>query len=215
MEPIDFSKPPVLKGDGFTLRPHRPEDAQGVYERCIDPAALAWTSIPREYTLEMAASYIEELNSGESSTWSWALEVDGSYAGTLDLRFAGTAQDWAAEEGEMADELAHRRAEAAQFGSRMPVPTASLGYVVHPAFRGRGLMGQAVRLAVDEAFRRALVERILWQAAVGNWGSFKTVQAAGFPDFLEVPALLGERGLRLDGWVSVLTRDAWAAGRGA
>lgn len=202
MEPIDFSQPPVLPGDGFALRPHRTEDAQGVYERCIDPVTLAWTTVPLGYTLEMAHGYIERMSAPEESTWFFAIDVDGAYAGSLDARFS-----------EMPGSAAWDRAARAheEFGAPAPVRTVSLGYVLHQDFRGQGLMGRAVSRLVEEIFTRDLADRILWQAAAGNIGSWKSVEAAGFPLYATVPALLEENGIRTDGWMSVLTKDEWAA----
>lgn len=203
---VDFRMPPRLRDGDLLLRAHRLADAEAVHERCLDPVSLAWTTIPRDYTRQMAVEYIERMLSGQEPTWFWALDVDGEYAGTLDLRFSGLGED-------VQPEILRAREAAARHGRPEPTTTAALGFVMHPAFRGRGLMGRAVRLAVDEVFREGLVERVLWQAAAGNRASFRSVQAAGFPEFIEVPALLDERGLRIDGWVSVLTREEWAARR--
>jgi RimJ/RimL family protein N-acetyltransferase len=196
MDAIDFSQPPVLTGDGFTLRPHRAEDAQGVYERCLDPRSVAWTTVPEGYTLDMARDYIERMSDPEG-IWFFAIDLDGAYAGTLDARFS-----------EMPGSAAWDRAARAhqEFGAPAPVRTVELGFALHPAFRGQGLMGRAVARLVDEVFQRDLADRIQWKAAAGNIGSWKSVEAAGFPPFLEVPGLLSESGLVKDGWISVLER---------
>ncbi|GAA1351968.1 GNAT family N-acetyltransferase [Falsarthrobacter nasiphocae] len=200
MELIDFSQPPTLTDDGLTLRKHRLEDVDAVYERCRDAASIAWTTIPREYTRDMAEEYVKGLLAGDGPTWSWALEADGTYAGTLDLRFSGV---------DNAEELELARADAERFGGVRPLPTGEVGFVTHPAFRGRGLMGRAVRLGLGEAFRRGLIERAVWKAKAGNVGSLKAARAAGFPPHIEAPAILSERGINNDGWVSVLTREQW------
>jgi RimJ/RimL family protein N-acetyltransferase len=170
---------PVLSGDPVTLRPHRESDLDAIYERCLDEDTRRFTTIPLEYTLEMAQEYLTGLLDPSEAMISWAIEVDGSYAGTIDLR-------------------------------RMPVDAGAgdLGFVTHPAFRGRGVMSAAVRLVVRHAFDDLGWTAVRWQAHVGNWGSAKAVWRTGFPVPTFVPDLLNERGALVDGWISTLHAPA-------
>lgn len=170
---------PVLAGDRVTLRPHSPDDLDAVYERCLDPETKRFTTIPLEYTREMAQEYLAGLLEPSTALASWAIEVDGRYAGTIDLR-------------------------------AMPVDDGAgdLGYVTHPAFRGRGVMSEAVRLVVAHVFDTLGWQTVRWQAHVGNWGSAKAVWRAGFPVPTFVPDLLIERGRLVDGWISTLHAPA-------
>jgi RimJ/RimL family protein N-acetyltransferase len=170
---------PVLSGDLVTLRPHRESDLDAVYERCLDEDTRRFTTIPLEYTPEMAKEYLTGLLDPSEAMISWAIEVDGSYAGTIDLR-------------------------------RMPVDAGAgdLGYVTHPAFRGRGVMSEAVRLVVRHAFVGLGWQTVRWQAHAGNWGSAKAVWRNGFPLPTRVPDLLVERGALVDGWISTLHAPA-------
>ena len=170
---------PVLLGDLVTLRPHTEDDVEAVYERCLDPMTQRFTTIPLEYTREMAQEYLAGLLDPSASLISWAIEADGRYAGTIDLR-ALPVDDGAGD----------------------------LGYVTHPAFRGRGVMSEAVRLVVRHAFDTLGWQTVRWQAHVGNWGSAKAVWRAGFPVPTFVPDLLVERGRIVDGWISTLHADA-------
>lgn len=77
---------PVLSGDLVTLRPHRASDADGVYERAVDPLAQRFTTVPLGYTREMAHSYVTEFTAPSADQICWAIEVDGAYAGSIDLR---------------------------------------------------------------------------------------------------------------------------------
>jgi RimJ/RimL family protein N-acetyltransferase len=79
-----------------------------------------------------------------------------------------------------------------------------LGFVTHPAFRGRSVMSEAVRLVVTHAFDTLGWELVRWEAHAGNWGSAKSVWRCGFPLPTFVPRLLIERGLMVDGWISTL-----------
>lgn len=81
---------PRLTGDRITLRPHTAGDLDAVYERCLDPDTHRFTTIPLEYTREMAAEYLTTISSPQTSAISWAIEEDGAYAGTIDLRRLAT-----------------------------------------------------------------------------------------------------------------------------
>ena len=170
---------PVLHGDLVTLRQHAASDLDPVFERCLDDDTRRYTTIPLEYTREMAQEYLTGLLEPSPTVISWAIEVDDSYAGTIDLR----AMEVAAGAGD-------------------------LGFVTHPAFRGRGVMSEAVRLVVAHAFEGLGWQTVRWQAHVGNWGSAKTVWRAGFPVPTFVPDLLLERGHLVDGWISTLHAPA-------
>ncbi|KAD4007192.1 GNAT family N-acetyltransferase [Arthrobacter yangruifuii] len=82
---------PVLRDDTLLLRPHTMADLDAVHARCVDPLSVRWTTVPLDYTPEMAREYLEIISVPQDNTVSWALDVDGSYAGTIDLRFQGAA----------------------------------------------------------------------------------------------------------------------------
>lgn len=166
---------PVLSGELVTLRPHKESDLDAVYERCLDEDTRRFTTIPLDYTPEMAKEYLTGLLEPSEAMASWAIEVEGLYAGTIDLR-------------------------------RMAVDAGAgdLGFVTHPAFRGRGVMSEAVRLVVGQAFGVLGWQRVRWQAHAGNLASAKAVWRNGFPVPTAVPDLLVERGRLVDGWISTL-----------
>jgi RimJ/RimL family protein N-acetyltransferase len=168
---------PLLDGHGVRLRPHTMDDLEPVLERCLDPQTRQFTTIPLEYTGEMARSYLTSVMTPSAAETVWAIEVDGSYAGTIDLRTM--AVDGGA---------------------------GSLGFVTHPAFRGRGVMSGAVRLVVEHALDTMGWQLVRWMAHAGNWGSAKAVWRCGFPVPTFVPDLLVERGQVVDGWISTLHR---------
>ncbi|WAP52956.1 GNAT family N-acetyltransferase [Arthrobacter sp. ATA002] len=80
---------PLLSDGPLTLRPHRASDVVPVYARSVDPLTREWTTIPLEYTKSMAADYVAAISSEQEEAVSWALDCDGAYAGSLDLRFQG------------------------------------------------------------------------------------------------------------------------------
>src|SRR5690242_14460130 len=98
---------PVLVGELVTLRPHSEADLDPILERCVDPLSKRFTTIPWDYTRDMAREYLSGLLEPSTDEIAWAIEVDGRYAGTIDLR-----------------------AMAVDDGA------GNLGFVTHPAFRG-------------------------------------------------------------------------------
>jgi RimJ/RimL family protein N-acetyltransferase len=170
---------PVLHGRTVILRPHVTADLDAILERCLDPDTIRWTTVPTPYTRDMAAEYLAGLGPSPEQV-SWAIEVDGRYGGTIDLRSFGCDDEHAA---------------------------GNLGFVTHPAVRGRGAMSQAVRLAVDHAFDVLGWTHLTWQANVGNYASAKAAWRSGFPVPQLVPALLRHRGRMVDAWHSVLEPD--------
>lgn len=170
---------PELRGPTVRLRRHVASDLEAVLERSVDPETVRWTTIPLGYTRAMAEEYLAGLLEPSTEMASWAIEVEGRYAGTIDLR-------------------------------AMPVAggAGDLGFVTHPAFRGRGVMTEAVGLVVDRALDTWGWQLVRWQGHVGNWGSAKAVWRHGFPLPVHVPDLLLQRGRMVDGWMSTLRREA-------
>lgn len=80
---------PVLSDRDLTLRPHNEDDIDPVLSRSVDPLSQQWTTVPLEYTREMAAEYVAAISRPQDKEISWALDVNGAYVGTLDLRFKG------------------------------------------------------------------------------------------------------------------------------
>jgi RimJ/RimL family protein N-acetyltransferase len=167
---------PTLTDGTVTLRAHRPDDAQGVFEQCQDPISQEWTTVPLPYSPADARSFVtERMPAGwaEGTAWGFAVEVDGRYAGTVELR----------DEGEGRLEVA--------FGS-------------HPWVRGTGAMERAVRLLVDWGFEDRQARVVVWRANKGNWPSRKLAWRLGFTVEGTVRASLPQRGELRDGWVGTL-----------
>ena len=100
-------------------------------EQCQDPESVRWTSVPRPYGPEQARAFISAAARGwaQGGNRVWAVEVLDPLTGRP--RFAGTID---------------YRPDGAG--------AAELGFGLHPAARGRGLMARAARLAITYAFDR-------------------------------------------------------------
>lgn len=79
------------------------------------------------------------------------IEVAGSFAGVIDLK----KTNWRAR-------------------------TTEIGYWLHPAFRGSGLMVKCVGLLGDWALREQGMERVEIRVATGNLASRRVARAAGY-----------------------------------
>jgi RimJ/RimL family protein N-acetyltransferase len=80
---------PVLTDGPVTLRAHTTADTDPAYETCQDPEMQRWTTIPVPYLREHAVDYLTQQIPArwqDGSSFAWAIEYDGRYAGTIDLR---------------------------------------------------------------------------------------------------------------------------------
>lgn len=80
---------PVLVDELVTLRAHVPGDVDAMLEMAHDPDMIRWTAIPTPHTREMSEHFaLEHIPAGwnEGTSRGWAIEVDGRYAGNVDLR---------------------------------------------------------------------------------------------------------------------------------
>jgi len=161
---------PVLSDGVVTLRAHVPTDIDPMVEMSVDPQMVRWTAIPTPNTREMSEQFaftIIPRGWDDGTHRGWAIEVDGRYAGNVDVR--------------------HK-------------PIADIGFALHPAARGRGVMARAVRLAVDWSLTEGGVEIVHWRSHVGNEASLRVAHATGFTLHGTTPGMLNERGRVLDAW---------------
>jgi len=158
-------EPVTVEGDGLRLRAWRHTDAKRVVEACSDQRTRHWLahSLPSPYTLDDAHSYIAgrrvETASGQSLSWCVADADSDVCLGSVAIM-----------------DLRHAMGT-----------TGEIGYWAHPDARGRGVMTEAVRLAVRHAFiprqdgglgRR----RLQLIAADGNSASAHIARANGFTE---------------------------------
>jgi RimJ/RimL family protein N-acetyltransferase len=172
---------PTLTDGVVTLRPHRPEDAQGALEQSLDPVSRQWTTIPLDYTLDHAKRFVgQAMPAGweQDAEWGFALSaVDDTgnerYAGSVSLRNEGEGR-------------------------------AEIAYGSHPWVRGRGLVERALRLLLRWGFEHKDLNTVIWWANVGNWSSRKVAWRLGFSCHGPLPQWLPQRGQLKDAWVGVL-----------
>jgi RimJ/RimL family protein N-acetyltransferase len=170
---------PVLTDGVVTLRAHGCADVEAVVEQCTDPASVAWTTVPTPYTRADGVEWVEKsvpAGWAEGSSLTFAIEMEGRFAGSIDLRPHGPAE-------------------------------AEIGYGLHPAARGRGVMHRTLGLVLDWAFEQRGYTAVTWRAQVGNWASRRVAWATGFHFGPTVPRLLEQRGTRHDAWTGWIGAD--------
>lgn len=170
---------PTLTDGTVTLRAHRLEDADRVVEQSNDPESRRWTTVAVPYDRDLAVSFV-----GELMPRGWAEGTEWGFAIEVDAQYAGTCS--LRNEGDGRGEIA--------FGS-------------HPAVRGTGAVGRALRLLVDWGFEAQHLQAIIWWAHVGNWASRKAAWRLGFTLEGTVRAAQPQRGELRDSWVGTLLRD--------
>lgn len=184
---MDLPRTPPTRTDGHvTLREHLLEDAQGSYEATLDPAYQRWTSVPLPVSLEGARHFVGELMPGawaEGRSWGFAVEHEGSYVGTVELR----PEDRTAGVAEVA------------FGSHPRVRGLRL--------EGRSVMERALRLLLAWGFEEAGVRTVVWRAHRGNWASRRLAWKVGFRVEGTVRQWTTQRGERHDAWIGTLLHD--------
>ncbi|MCD4558155.1 GNAT family N-acetyltransferase [Schaalia sp. lx-100] len=146
--------PVNIEGENIRLVPMSIGHAEELYEILQDPRFAETTTIPWPYTKEMAYSHLNEVadawDKGEPD-WAITCRKTGELLGRINL-------------------FSHAR-----------IPHCfEIAFMTRSDQWGRGIMTQAVRLAVATAFDHFQATRIEWFANVGNWGSWKPVWRCGF-----------------------------------
>ena len=139
-----------------------------------------WVPIPSQYLAEHATEFLARVRDGwldPGGRHEWAIR---DAAGT----YLGTIG--------LFDRSARR---------------CEVGFALHPAARGAGVMSAAVRLLARREFSQG-VEVIQWRAAVGNWASRRVAWACGF----DTPVIvrgndLDQAGRPRDMWHATLRHD--------
>lgn len=80
---------PVVSDGVVTLRAHVPGDVDAMLEMAQDAEMIRWTTVPTPHTREMSEHFaLEHIPAGwnDGTARGWAIEVDGHYAGNIDVR---------------------------------------------------------------------------------------------------------------------------------
>jgi RimJ/RimL family protein N-acetyltransferase len=171
---------PTLTDGPVTLRAHRRDDVEGVFEQCNDPLSMRWTTVPTPYSRDNAADFIDRRAVAweQDQDWGFAIEAPG---GGGPSRFGGSIS-------------------LAPKGSGI----AELAFGAHPGVRGKGVMTTAVRLLLDWAFEAQGLHTVTWACNAGNYASWRVAWKNGFTFEGTSRATLPQREEALDGWHATL-----------
>lgn len=149
----------VLESDRLRLRPFVDADLPRIVEACSDPQTRHWLhGLPDPYTPAVARGYVDDC------IWQAA---------------TGAKATWAIADRET-DQLLGNIAVMDMLGVN---PTSGeVGYWLHEDARGRGVMSEAIRMAISHAFDPEGLDRrrLVLYAAVSNTASNAVAAAAGF-----------------------------------
>ncbi len=185
--------PPVISGERVTVRPLRETDLPRIVEGCSDDRTQHWLSfLPSPYTDQDARDYLARvaLNLAEGSQMQWAVADPES-----DVMIANVGIP------------------------RINRSSAEIGYWTHPDARRRGVMTEAVSLAVQHAFGDPStggmgMRRLFIKAAAGNRASQQVALVNGFERYgRERRAEVLRDGSYADMDLFDLLRDEWEARR--
>lgn len=183
---------PVLSDGDVVLRAHRLDDADAIVEQCTDPVSVRWTTVPLDYTHDMAVEWVKEtIPAGWADGSEYTFAIEATHPGGV-RRFGGSLS---------LRDRGDRRAEVA-FGA-------------HHDVRGRGVMTTAVGLLLDWGFDALDLETVIWLANVGNEGSRRVAAKSGFTFGGMLHRWLPHRGEYVDAWVATLHRGDPRPGRHA
>ncbi|MCW2666977.1 MAG: family N-acetyltransferase [Frankiales bacterium] len=147
-------EPTEITAGRLHLRPWQPEDAEAVLAACTDPDVQRWTTVPSPYTEVDARAWVEQI-------------APGLWAG-------GTGAPFAVLDATTGALLASVGLHGIDGGR------AELGYWSAPEARGQGVVGEAVGAVSRWAFGALGLQRLSWEAEVGNWPSRAVAERAGF-----------------------------------
>jgi RimJ/RimL family protein N-acetyltransferase len=189
---------PVLDDGVVRLRPHTAADVDDAFAMCADAEFQRWTTVPVPYRRSNAEHFLlEKIPAGwrDGGFWGWAIEHDGRFAGTIDLR------DGSANGGEIGFGLA-------PWARGRGLTTRAARLVAAYAFEGFGWDVLVWRAIVGNWASR----RVAWKAGFSRfgtapgsavqrgvrhdeWVAVRTKEDTGEPagDWWTVPVLEGEK----------------------
>ena len=176
------SEVPTLTYGALTLRPSRESDIESIYQACQDPLISHFTTVPANYTLEHAQSFVRQLDpEGLQSKREIRFIIESNKDVTPGL--AGVISF-----------------HSPNFSNKV----AEIGYWIAKEHRGKSIGTTAVKLLTNFGFETMGWNRIEAMIDHDNEASKKVVTRAGY----EHEGLLRQRVIRANG--DVIDMDLFA-----
>ncbi|MDO5048254.1 MAG: GNAT family N-acetyltransferase [Actinomycetaceae bacterium] len=142
----------TLTGQRVRLRGAKASDIPAIVVAASDPRVSAYTSVPSPYEVKHAESWIAAGSNMQHPEVNWLVEtLEGQFVGVFSFEHYNEFQR-----------------------------SVSVGYWAAASSRGKGYMREAAKLAIEHAFSTSNLEKITWQAHVGNDASWKLAWNLGF-----------------------------------
>lgn len=176
------SEVPTLTYGALTLRPSRESDIESIYQACQDPLISHFTTVPANYTLEHAQSFVRQLDpEGLQSKREIRFIIESNQGATPAL--AGVISF-----------------HSPNFNNKV----AEIGYWIAKEHRGKSIGTTAVKVLTNFGFETMGWNRIEAMIDHDNEASKKVVTRAGY----EHEGLLRQRVIRANG--DVIDMDLFA-----
>jgi len=176
------SEVPTLTYGTLTLRPSRESDIESIYQACQDPLISHFTTVPANYTLEHAQSFVRELDpEGLQSKREIRFIIESSQGASPGL--AGVISF-----------------HSLNFNNKV----AEIGYWIAKEYRGKSIGTNAVKVLTNFGFETMGWNRIEAMIDHDNEASKKVVSRAGY----EHEGLMRQRVIRANG--DVIDMDLYA-----
>jgi len=146
-----------LKGESINLRSHKKSDAGNLAVELNDFEVIRYTTIPHPYHLEDGLAYIKL--AARNRNRKIITQYDFALAEKASDRLIGGL-------GLMRVDHLHKKAE--------------LGYWLSRAYWGKGVMQEAIRLALDFSFNQLGLVRVYAEVLQLNLASRRCLERAGF-----------------------------------
>ena len=176
------SEVPTLTYGTLTLRPSQESDIESIYQACQDPLISHFTTVPANYTLEHAQSFVRQLDpEGLQNKREIRFIIESNQGATPSL--AGVISF-----------------HSPNFNNKV----AEIGYWIAKEHRGKSIGTTAVKVLTNFGFETMGWNRIEAMIDHDNEASKKVVTRAGY----EHEGLLRQRVIRADG--DVIDMDIYA-----
>jgi len=169
-----------LKGQGFTLRGWRLDDAESLQKHADNPNICAFLldNFPHPYTMEAAVNWIN-LVLYQNPVVNFVIAIDDKAVGVIGL--------------EMRDDVYQK--------------APLLGYWLSEKHWGNGIMPQAVKLITDYAFAHLDIVRIQAGVLSNNPRSMRVLEKAGFVKEGILRNGIFKNGVVLDEWIYGMVKE--------
>ncbi|MBQ6174360.1 MAG: GNAT family N-acetyltransferase [Clostridia bacterium] len=174
-----------LKTERLTLRPVMPGDEAGIHEYAGDRSITMMYWLPNE-TFDETVDFVRQ----SAAEWQSADQTDFAFVILLDGRIIGGCDA----------DLSHSAGRS----------YATLGWIIHKAYRGRGFASEAARALLDFAFTHLRIGKVYAQCDILNPASFAVMKHIGMTCVSDTGTRTYPRtGVTSGEYTCLITKEEW------